>query len=181
MKTQADVRSETAAIYSAIPQTEKEKDIALERLWLEAIPDSVIVARALEILAARHAPGQALSSPADTAAYLQLTLSERQREFFAVLFLDNRNCVIALEELFSGTIDGASVYPRIALQRALALNASAVILSHNHPSGIAEPSQADVLITARIRDALSFVDIRMLDHIVVGALGTVSFAERGLI
>jgi DNA repair protein RadC len=104
-----------------------------------------------------------------------------EREVFGCLFLDNRHRLIALEEMFLGTIDGASVHPREVVKRALKLNAAAVILAHNHPSGVAEPSQADELITARIRDALALVDIRVLDHLVVGGTTVTSFAERGLI
>lgn len=143
--------------------------------------DDAVIARALDILAARHAPGKALGSPADTVAYLRLTLAEREREFFAVLFLDNRHRVIALDELFSGTIDGASVHPREVVRAALLHNAAAVILTHNHPSGVAEPSSADELITRRLREALGLVDIRVLDHIVVASQGAVSMAERGMI
>ena len=100
-------------------------------------------------------------------------------EVFAALFLDTRHRVICFEELFSGTIDGASVHPREVVRRALAHNAAAVILSHNHPSGVAEPSDADRRVTERLRDALSLVDVRVLDHIVVGDRETASFAERG--
>jgi len=139
-----------------------------------------IIQKALRILQDRHAPGKELGSPADTAAYLRLTLAERQREFFAVLFLDNRHRVLALEELFSGTIDGCSVHVREVVKRALALNSAAVILAHNHPSGVCEPSMADQNITRRIQDALALVDIRTLDHVVVSFAGHVSFAERGL-
>jgi DNA repair protein RadC len=98
-----------------------------------------------------------------------------------VLFLDNRHRVIAVEDMFRGTIDGASVHPREVVKAALTHNAAAVILAHNHPSGIAEPSQSDELITRRLKDALSLVEIRVLDHLVIGAGTTESFAERGLL
>ena len=129
----------------------------------------------------RHQRGDTLTSPQSTQAYLQFHLSERQNEVFAVLFLDNQNRILAFEELFFGTIDGATVHPRVVVQRALAHNAAATILVHNHPSGVAEPSQADQTLTNRLKDALSLVDVRILDHLVVSVEGTVSLAERGLL
>jgi len=125
--------------------------------------------------------GEPLGSPQQTAHYLQARLRDYPYEVFAVLFLDNRHRVIAYEELFRGTIDGASVHPREVVRRALALNAAAVIVSHNHPSGVAEPSQADRRITERLRDALQLVDIRVLDHLIIGDGECCSFAERGLL
>jgi DNA repair protein RadC len=109
-----------------------------------------------------------------------LQLRDRPYEVFACLFLDTRHRVIAFEELFRGTIDGASVHPRELVRRALEHNAAAVILAHNHPSGVAEPSAADRQITTRLKDALALVDVRVLDHCVVGD-EIVSFAERGLL
>lgn len=114
-----------------------------------------------------------------TRRYVSAQLRDRQREVFAVLFLDNQHRLIAFEELFEGTIDSASVYPREIIKRALALNAAAIILSHNHPSGVAEPSLADRQITERIRDAAKLMELRLLDHLVVGDGEPVSFAERG--
>ena len=140
-----------------------------------------IVDMALEILNSRHRPGQPLTSPSETAKYLRLKLSGYKNEVFCALFLDNRHRVLAFEELFSGTIDGAAVYPRVVVQRAMELNAGAIIFAHNHPSGVAEPSKADESITHRLKEALNLIDVRVLDHFVVGAEGTVSFAERGLI
>lgn len=125
--------------------------------------------------------GTPLSDPAASRRYLQARLRDLAHEVFACLFLDNRHRVIAFEELFRGTIDGASVHPREVVKRALAHNAAAVILAHNHPSGVAEPSAADRTLTRRLRDALSLVDIRVLDHFVVGDGDGVSFAERGLL
>ncbi len=124
--------------------------------------------------------GDALSSPADTRQYLSSQLRDYAHEVFAVLFLDQRHRVISFEEMFFGTIDGASVYPREVVKRALAHNAAAVIFSHNHPSGVAEPSQSDLQITRRLKDALGLVDIRVVDHFIVGD-EVVSFAERGLL
>ncbi len=124
--------------------------------------------------------GEVLTSPEATRDYLISRLRDIPYEVFACLFLDNRHRVIAYEELFRGTIDGASVHPREVVKRAFHHNAAAVILAHNHPSGVAEPSQADERITQRLKDALALVDIRVLDHMVIGDK-VVSFAERGLI
>jgi DNA repair protein RadC len=123
--------------------------------------------------------GKPLSDPAGTRAYLRAQLRDRRYEVFAVLHLDNRHRVIAFEELFRGTIDGASVHPREVVRQALKHNAAAVIFAHNHPSGVAEPSDADRHLTQRLKDALGLVDIRVLDHFVVGDGDVASFAERG--
>lgn len=136
---------------------------------------------ALAVLAARHAPGQILTSPRETASYLRLAFAGYKNEVFAAVFLDNRHRVLAVEQLFFGTIDGASVHPRVVVQRSLELNAAAVIFAHNHPSGVAEPSRADELLTRRLQEALALVDVRVLDHIVVANESTTSMAERGLI
>ncbi|MFB9213609.1 RadC family protein [Vibrio sinaloensis] len=125
--------------------------------------------------------GDALTSPQQTKLYLSGVLRDKQREEFYVLYLDNQHRVISGESLFQGTIDAASVYPREVVKRSLEHNAAAVILAHNHPSGVAEPSQSDRRITRRISDALALVDIRILDHFVVGDGEIVSFAERGWI
>jgi DNA repair protein RadC len=122
-----------------------------------------------------------LGSTRDTRDFLQAQLRDRKNEVFCVLFLDNRHRVLTFEELFQGTLNGTAVYPREIVKRALRLNAAAVILAHNHPSGVAEPSRADELLTSRLKDALALVDIRLLDHLVVGDGETVSFSERGLI
>ncbi|MEE8388225.1 MAG: DNA repair protein RadC [Acidiferrobacterales bacterium] len=125
--------------------------------------------------------GQALTSPEDTRAFLTAHLRDRPQEIFCCLFLDTRHRVLAFEELFRGTLDGAAVYPREVVKQALAHNAAAVILAHNHPSGVAEPSRADEALTQRLKDALALVDIRVLDHLVVGDGDITSFAERGLL
>jgi len=125
--------------------------------------------------------GDALKNPAETRRYLTARLRDYPYEVFACLFLDTRHRVISYEELFRGTIDGASVHPREVVRRALQHNAAAVILAHNHPSGIAEPSDADRRITTRLKDALALIDIRVLDHIVIGDQIATSLAERGLI
>ncbi|HEX4025075.1 MAG TPA: DNA repair protein RadC [Steroidobacteraceae bacterium] len=125
--------------------------------------------------------GPALDSPQTTRQFLRAQLRDSPHEVFCCLHLDNRHRLIAFDELFRGTIDGASVHPREVVKQALARNAAAVILAHNHPSGVAEPSQADQLITQRLRDALQLVDIRVLDHLIVADNGCLSFAERGLL
>ena len=123
----------------------------------------------------------ALTSPDATRAYLSAQLRGYQYEVFACLFLDNQHRTIELEELFRGTIDGASVYPREVVKRALHHNAAAVIFAHNHPSGISEPSQADRQITDKLKQALGLLDIRVLDHFIIGDGVPYSFAEHGLI
>jgi len=129
----------------------------------------------------RLRPGVTIGSPADSREFLLASLRDRPHEVFCCLFLDNRHRVLAFDELFRGTIDAAAVYPREIVKQALGRNAAAVILAHNHPSGIAEPSQSDQLITRRIRDALELVDIRLLDHFVIGDNCCVSLASRGML
>ncbi len=131
-------------------------------------------------IARRHFDrGQPLTSPDLSRQYLIPLLSCREREVFVVVFADNRHRVIACEELFQGTIDGATVHPREVVKAALRHNAAAVILAHNHPSGVPEPSTADRRITERLVEALKLVDVRVLDHLVVGGCEAVSLAERG--
>lgn len=125
--------------------------------------------------------GDALNSPRAVRDYLQLLLGGRHQEVFVVLFLDTQHRVIVSEELFHGTLGQTSVYPREVVKRALAHNAAAVILAHNHPSGVAEPSQSDQMLTDALKQALSLVDVRVLDHFIVTAGQTLSFAEKGLI
>lgn len=125
--------------------------------------------------------GDALSDPAATRRYLSVRLRDYDYEVFGCLFLDNRHRVICFEEMFRGTINGASVHPREVVRRALVHNAAAVILAHNHPSGVAEPSEADRQLTRRLSEALALVDVRVLDHIVIGDGESVAFAERGWI
>lgn len=127
------------------------------------------IRQALNILKTRlQRPETVLCNPEDTKAYLQLKLSGKEHEIFSVLFLDNRHAVIKYSEMFRGTIDGASVYPREVVKKALSHNAAAVIFAHNHPSGNPEPSEADKQITEKLKNALGTVDIRVLDHLVVG-------------
>ncbi len=132
-------------------------------------------------LSATMKEGDSLTSPDLVRTYLSAQLRHQPQEIFAVLFLDSQNRLIAYDEIFFGTIDGASVYPREVVKKALARNAAAAILAHNHPSGIAEPSQADQLITRRLQEALDLVGVRVIDHMIVGDKEVISFAERGLL
>lgn len=141
-----------------------------------------IINHALTILESRlNKPGASLTTPRDVREYLKLNLAAREHEVFAVLYLDNQNRMIELAEMFRGTIDAATVYPREVVKAALQFNAAAVIFAHNHPSGISEPSQADKLITERLKQALSLVDIRTLDHFIVGHGEPFSFSENNLL
>jgi DNA repair protein RadC len=134
--------------------------------------------RYLDETVARSNP---LESPEVTELYLKSALRDQSNEVFACLFLDTRHRVIAFEELFQGTIDGATVYPRVVAERALRHGAAALIAAHNHPSGVSEPSLADQAITRRLKDALALLDIRLLDHFVIGDGVPVSMAARGLV
>lgn len=125
--------------------------------------------------------GEQISSPVKSANYLANALSGFESERFCALWLDNRHRVIEFEVLFVGTVDGTSVYPREVVKRALEVNSAAVIFAHNHPSGYAEPSQADERITKRLTQALNVIDVRVLDHIIVGHDKTTSLASRGMV
>lgn len=122
-----------------------------------------------------------LTSPELVRQYLSARLGSAEHEIFCVLFLDNQHRLVAAEDMFRGTIDGASVYPREVVKAALKLNAAAVIFCHNHPSGELEPSQADRQITERLQKALQLVDVRVLDHLIVSGANSTSFAERGIL
>lgn len=125
-------------------------------------------------------PGIALTSPELVANYMKLNIAVRPHEVFVVLFLDSQHRLIESQEMFRGTINQASVYPREIVKEALRLNAAACILAHNHPSGIAEPSVADKEITKKIKQALELIEVTVLDHFVIGGTSHMSFAERGL-
>lgn len=128
----------------------------------------------------RKGSKESFLNAANVKNYLRLKLEKKKKEVFLVLFLDNKHRLISAETMFSGTVDSCSVYPREVMKRALKVNASALIFAHNHPSGIAEPSMSDRIITKRLKDGLSLIDIRVLDHFIVGENEIVSFAERGL-
>jgi DNA repair protein RadC len=131
-------------------------------------------------LAHRFRPGRSLRSPQLVEEYLRFTLASREHEVFCLIFLDARHRLITMIELFRGTLNAAQVHPREVVKESLRHNAAAVILAHNHPSGVAEPSSADELITQRVKEALALVDIQVLDHLVITAQAIVSFARRGL-
>ena len=156
------------------------KDICATTGYREATLDELLTA-AKHALALRVRKGVTLSSPKLTSDYLIARIAHLPHEVFTLIYLDKRHRFIAAQDLFRGTLDGASVHPREVVIEALKHQAAAVILAHNHPSGVAEPSHADELITHRLRDALSLVDIRVLDHIIVANNNTVSFAERGIL
>lgn len=168
----AGVESENAVAY--LPQRQGHE------------AEDATIAAALAILDRRAAINdqtrKAITSPRDSAEYFRLKLSGRVAESFCVLWLDNRHRVLApIQELFQGTLDGASVHPREVVRAALEANAAAVILAHNHPSGVAEPSAADRSITHQLRDALQLIGVRVLDHLVIGSGEPTSMAARGLI
>jgi len=147
----------------------------------EPVTAEEILTMANKLARSKLSKGKALTSPSLTYSCLQTLLQEYEHEVFAILFLDSQHRVIKFEELFQGTLNAASVYPREVVKAALACNAAAVILVHNHPSGLPEPSRADRSLTERLQAALAIVEIRVLDHLVIGTEGRVSMAERGWI
>ncbi len=140
-----------------------------------------VLRHAKHLLASRVRRGATMSSPQAVKDYLCLQIGVLEHEVFAVIFLDSQHRLIAIKEMFRGTVSQTSVYPREVVKMALQLNAGAVVLAHNHPSGVAEPSRADEFLTQSLKTALALVDVRVLDHLVVGGTDVVSFAERGLI
>ena len=164
-------------LHAGAEQLEAERGVGAGRIAiLTALPE--LAKRYFE---ATLPIGQAIRSPADTQAFLTARLRDLPHELFCCLYLDNRHRIIHFEELFRGTIDGTSVYPREVVKQSLAVNAAAIILAHNHPSGVAEPSQADERITRRIKAALDLVDIRLLDHLIIGDGASTSLASRGIL
>ena len=167
------ISNDTPASYQATPQEaidlKRATDTALQLLLAELQRRNL------------HATMDEFTTPDSVKTYLTLSLALEEREHFHVLFLNNQHKLLLDARLFSGTIDGASVYPREVVKQALHCNAAAVILAHNHPSGICAPSEADKSITDKIRQALATVDIRTLDHIIVGQMETYSFAEHGVL
>lgn len=147
--------------------------------YLSTASDDAIIARAIEILHAKHQRGDVMQDPSTASLHMSAHLRGLEHEVLAVMFLDSRHRLIELRDLFRGTLDGAEVHPREVVKEALAANAAAVILGHNHPSGNPEPSAADRAVTARLKQALALVDIRLLDHFVVGDGPAVSMAARG--
>lgn len=148
-------------------------------LVTELINEEDLLTIANQIARQKLAKGEAITDKHLAQQALQTLLQSREHEVFAILFLDNQHRILTYEELFRGTLSSASVYPREVVKRALALNAAALMLVHNHPSGHPEPSRADIEITQRLQSALSLVDIRTLDHLVVASNGVVSLKQRG--
>ena len=148
-----------------------------------AVSDDDIIQQALAVMEnrMRYASGPTLTKPEHVCSYLRLRLGELEREVFAVIFLDSQHRLISYQALFLGTLAETSVHPREVVKLALKYNAAAVIFSHNHPSGHVEPSNSDIRITKALQSALDMVGVRVLDHIVVSATSSTSFAERGLL
>jgi DNA repair protein RadC len=159
------------------------QELFVRDIFGEYVPadSDIIITEAKRRIAAKFRRGVLLTSPHAAREMIGLKLAEYEHEVFACLFLDNQHRLIQFLEVFRGTIDGASVYPREVVKEALQCNAAAVIFCHNHPSGLAEPSEADKSITQKLKSALGLMDIRVLDHFVVGAEEVCSFAERGLL
>ena len=147
-------------------------------LFREATPEETLLA-AHQALARRFRRGVSLTSPRLVREYLRISLAALEHEVFCVLLLDTHHRLLSCRELFRGTLDGAAVFPREVVKEVLKHNAAAVIFAHNHPSGVAEPSPADEQITRRLREALSLIDVRVFDHLVVAGTALVSMAERG--
>lgn len=182
-KTAVDLARELLQTYGglrALLEADRERFCAMHGLGIAKYAQlQAVLEMARRHLAEQLRREDPLENPDITRRYLTSRLRHLPHEIFACLFLDNRHRVITFEELFRGTIDGASVHPREVVKRALYHNAAAVILAHNHPSGVAEPSRADIELTRRLVDALALVDIRVLDHFIVGEGDGVSLAERG--
>lgn len=166
---------------SSVESLVEDRLAGLKPSNLNDVEKQSVITLAMKVLAIKHRAGRSLSKPEETRNYLRLRLADYCNEVFGCLFLDNQHRVIAVRELFQGTIGGASVHPRVVVQQAMEVNAAAMVFFHNHPSGVAEPSHADEAITRRLKDALALVDVRVLDHFVVSAGESVSFAERGLL
>jgi len=175
-----NVRSSSGSMLCDAPRYTSGLSARFDGAYVE-VNDEQVISAALRILAERLVRSSALLDPRTTRQYVALRFAGVEHEVFTCIFLDSRARVIACEELFRGTIDGANVHPREVVKRALAHNCSSVILAHNHPSGVAEPSQADELITRRLKATLDLVDIRLLDHLVIGGNVIESMAERGLL
>ncbi len=146
-----------------------------------ALTEKQIMSAAKALIKKKFTKGVSITSPDATIAYLRSQYANYEYEAFICIFLDNQHRIIKVVEMFKGTIDGASIYPREVVKKALELNAAAVIFAHNHPSGVHTPSEADKSITQKLKQALDLVDIRTLDHFIIGGAGYYSFSEFGLI
>lgn len=173
------VNNEDHPAYGPIPRVFPEPAPTLENT------EDGIIKQALNILASRlktSSPGTVIATcPEDVKSYLKMRLMPLEHEVFAVMFLNNQHQMIEYQVMFRGTIDSASVYPREVVKEALKQNAAAIIVAHNHPSGCPEPSKSDEQITYKLRDACNLLQIRLLDHVIVSGMDTVSLAERGII
>jgi len=167
--------------YSLISQSAFIKTEDERFLLSEPVSKNDMYHLMLDILKEEYFRPDQLTSPEKTRCFLQVKLGKLEHEVFGIVFMDSQHQVIAYEELFRGTIDGAAVYPREVVKRCLLHNAAAVIFAHPHPSGSPEPSNADIQLTKKLKEALSLIDIRTLDHIIIGGANSVSMAERGLI
>lgn len=169
---------------SSIPAADALASVLLVRdvdgQYRPALPEEVL-SQARRVLASRVRRGATLSSPQVVKDYLRVQIGPLEHEVFAVLFLDAQHRVIAFKPMFRGTVTQTSVYPREVVKEALACNAAAVVLAHNHPSGTVEPSRADEVLTHTLKSSLALVDVRVLDHLVVSCSDATSFAERGLL
>lgn len=173
--TTKQVRSEDTPEYVPVPHPEQSRT-AKDRA------DDAILEQAARILHSRLQHRETVfSSPESVRQFLQMKLRRFPYEVFAAMFLDNRHRLIEYVELFRGTIDGASVHPREVIRECIRVNAAAVIFAHNHPSGVEDPSQSDLRITQRLKEALAYIDVRVLDHIIIGEGDGTSLAERGLL
>ena len=160
----------------------KSEDSATYSVTHEKSSDDKVIMQAIKIIESRlRAASISLSSPIAVKDWLRLHMATLEHEVFGVLWLDSQNRLIEYQELFRGTINQISVYPREVVKEALAHNAAACILAHNHPSGTAEPSRADELLTGTLKTSLALVDCKVLDHMIVGGINIMSFAERGLL
>lgn len=157
------------------------RDVLGHYTFTGPMSENEILAAAEDILARRLERAGSIGSPRDTTDFLRMRIGHLPHEEFHIVYLDNRHRVLGFEKLFNGTVDGASVHPREVVKAVLRTNAQAVILAHNHPSGVPEPSAADRQITEALKAALALIEVRVLDHIVIGATSSVSFAERGLL
>ena len=177
--TNQTVNNQTS--YSAVNPSLLVKADDNKYLLSEPVSTKQMYQLMLSLLEKEYFRTDQLTSPDKTRQYLQVKLAKYEQEVFCCIFMNSQHQVIAFEELFYGTIDSAFVYPREIIKRCLHHNAAAVVFSHNHPSGDPLPSNADEVLTKRLKEALALVDIRVLDHIVVGGARTISFAEQGLI
>ncbi len=175
-----DLLAESGSLNSLLSASEKQFCLHKGLGQAKYVQMKAVVEMSRRYLDEKMKRGDVLKDASDVENYLKLKLRYSPYEVFACVFLDNKHRVIEFEELFRGTIDSASVHPREVVRRVIHHNAAAVIFSHNHPSGVAEPSQADHRITERLKQALSFIDVRVLDHFIIGD-EVVSFAQRGLI